>query len=488
MGRIRIICSVLSLLCVAVLLLSSLGVSALWRYFDDAEPVTLEVGTSLFEWVDPIKAGLYITDVTIQTSSGVGVIATEYILPTQLKTNVSMTGRNATITYKITVRNDTDMTYWYLGPVYDRSVNSNGLIGNGVTITTRDLAASNSTNFDTEDWVPPKSERTFYATYTFSSSVQGNVPLLSDDSFGLHMASVSDAFLKVLNDKNSEYGYNYLANAFNTKYTETGSTVIANIGSEASIFTHLFGANLSLNVDGEMKPATIMVERKNVDNSTSSGDAYSTGNLKGCEYTVYVTVDDLKTGQPTVYAVSYTCDENGVWRQIGELYEGKCTTMTDYDSKTEGQQPAFNVDSWLAVKKQYTVVNGVKYEVGYEHGQFDWQDSIEELMTVKDTDFYNSVNNAASNLLKPVCQIIYRYSWNNNAGRWDEFINEKNEGKAGYEQLKAAFDKIKPHSLINNGGFERLLNADRLSRAELVPLLEEIQHAYDYYRTLNPNG
>ena len=103
MGRIKIICSVVSLLCVAVLLLSSLGVSALWRYFDDAEPVTLEVGTSLFEWVDPIKAGLYITDVAIQTSSGVGVISTEYILPTQLKTNVNVTGRNATITYKITV-------------------------------------------------------------------------------------------------------------------------------------------------------------------------------------------------------------------------------------------------------------------------------------------------------------------------------------------------------------------------------------------------
>ena len=103
------------------------------------------MGSSLFEWRDPIKSGLYIVDVTIQSASGVGVTGTEYIHPTQLKTNVSISGRNASITYKITVRNDTDMTYWYLGPVYNRSVDSNALIGNGVSIATRDLATSSST-------------------------------------------------------------------------------------------------------------------------------------------------------------------------------------------------------------------------------------------------------------------------------------------------------------------------------------------------------
>ena len=144
----------------------------------------------------------------------------------------------------------------------------------------------------------------------------------------------------------------------------------------------------------------------------------------------------------------------------------------------------------ILMKKTYTVISGVSYMVGAgeNEGQpFDRCTTITELMSIRgDTEFYNKVNNNSANLLKPVCKIVYSYQHVN--GKYVESINEANRYKDGYDQLKAAFDRLKPNCFINNGGFERLENATSLSRAELVYMLEDIQQAYDYYKAVNPNG
>lgn len=488
MRSIRIACAAISLLCIAAILVSGMGVFALWLYSDGAPaPVVVPVSTSVFEYVEMSK--LYISAVEVHAQGG-AIGECEIIYPTALASSLQVSGRSASITYKITVRNESDMTYWYLGPNFDRTHGQNSLIGisNGIFISTRDLAATSSDSFDTSDWIPPQTERVFYATYTFGANAQGALSLLVDFTFGLHMGSVSDAFLKVLNDKNSEYGYSYLSGSFNDKYAESGSTVLANVGGEAEIFNNLFGANLTVNVDGVDKPATIVIERRDVDNKSATGDAYSgAGAPLGCEYTVYVTVDSLTGGAPTVYALSYTCGADGTWYQIGELYEGTCTVIPDYDSETAGQQPAPNVGEWKASAKTYEVTPDISYKVGYEQGQTeDKYNTIEELMSMPLGNFFNTVNNNSGKLLKPVCTTVYSYTPIN--GRWEESVNAANQHKPGYEQLKAAFDAIKPHCFINNGGFERLEDANSLTRAELIQLLEAVQHAYDYYLSLNPNG
>ena len=59
-------------------------------------------------------------------------------------------------------------------------------------------------------------------------------------------------------------------------------------------------------------------------------------------------------------------------------------------------------------------------------------------------------------------------------------------GKDGYDSLKIAFDKIKPYCYIGNGAQEvKIQNANSLTRGELIPMLEAIQHAYDYYLAVN---
>lgn len=470
----------LSLLC----LFTSLGYAAL---SDDLGIF----GSAEMDYKEP--EGLYISDVSIYAQNGVAVEDVSIVLPTNLQTTNLVTRENGSITYAITVTNKTDVTYWYLGTQWlndnlaNRLINSTG----GIYITTKDNGSLDSTSFDREDWIPPKTDRVFYATYTFGANAQGSVSTIVNFNFGLHMGSVSDEFLRVLNDKTSEFGYYYLADAFNDAYAKKGSTVIGNVGEDAKIFDNLFGSNLTIDVDGNKTPVTIMVERKNMDKNASSGDSYQNSiSLTGCEYTVYISVDNLSNpgAKAEVYAVSYTCGADGRWYQIGELYEGT-STVTDYDPSTSKQDGAFNVSTWEASTKEYWITDDISYKVASKGTgtTSEMLFKLEDLLSDNDNDFYNKVNNNSSKLLKPVCNILYTYMHGSN-GQYTESPNTNNIQKPGYELLKAAFDELKPYCLIENGAQNvRIANANSLTRAQLIPMLERIQNAYDYYQSVNLN-
>ena len=435
--------------------------------------------------------GIYISEVEAISFSGMDEPTQSVVLPTNLNSSFSVDNVNASVTYKITVRNETDMTYWYLGPKTVEASGNNNLINvtNGIVITTKDGSASNSTLFDTSDWVPPRTDRVFYATYVFGSRVQGDVSTLINFSFGFNMVSVSDGFLKVLNDKVSEYGYYYLADAFNKIYSRNGGTVIGNIGNDEDIFNNLFGSSLTLNMNGEDLPVTILVERKNVDGKSTTGDKYSGNNAPaGCEYTVYISVDNLENngGKATVYAVSYTCGSDGTWYMIGELYEGTCT-IEDYKNASTDDNDSFNVSSWRATQNEYTVINNVTYKVGYtqQGTEYDRYVTINQLMSNFDQEFYNKVNNNSASFLQSICKTLYSYTHSN--GKYIESENAANIAKPGYDDLKRAFDRLKPYCLIANGAQEVKLtdSARNLSRAELIQMLEAIQTTYNYYLSVN---
>lgn len=447
-------------------------------------------GTADFKPQEP--EGIYISHVAIHSYNGLSPASESVVLPTNLQSSFRVNSQNATITYQITVHNPTDMTYWYLGIKYIPETENNSIINKtgGIIVRTKDNSSANSQEFDSSDWVPPHTERTFYATYTFGSNAQGNISTFINFSFGLNVDSISDGLLKVLNDKVSDFGYNYLADAFDDQYEENNSTVIGNVGDGEGVFNNLFGSSITVNINGENVPVTVMIERKDVDGKTNTGDNYDGTNVpRGCEYTVYLTTDKLEqTGSDTatVYAVSYTCDAEGTWYMIGELYEGTCSVV-DYDRTTEKFEGAIDVDSWIANPKEYTVIDGVTYKVGYiyQGTEYDKYRTIEELMSKFDQELYNKVNNNSQTLLKSVCTTLYTYKHNN--GMYDEYENTANISNPGYDELKKAFDRIKPFCYIGNGAQEvKLQNANSLSRAELIQMLEAIQKAYDYYLSVNP--
>ena len=442
-----------------------------------------------------VRSGIYITKVEVFSTSSNGItVEHEDIFPTNLKTTVVTSGQSPTVTFAITVYNETDITYWYQGVTAYSDYGQNTQVNkkDGLTITTKDTSASNSGNFDTDDWVPPRTERTFYATYTFGTNARGTVSAMVNFNFGLRIDSVKDNFLQILNDQDpsSPDGYYYLTSLFDN----SGSTILGQVGSDKDDFDVLFGSNPKIQLeDGTEVPVTVMVQRANVDKK-DTGDSYADGSHTGCEYTVYITMDDLSVqgGNVTVYAATYTCGADGVWYQLGELYEGTCPKM-DYETSEPGQpeqyEGAFDLTQWVAVQKRYQVSTNLIYGTGYQHENFNKYVTIGDLMTVKDQDFYNGVNNNLKTaLLMPACNTVYRYE-HAGGGKPREYPNEKNMDKQGYAGLKAAYDKIAPYCINDNGGTDvRIENVQSMTRAELVYLIKQLQTAYDYYCELNPNG
>lgn len=456
-----------------VLAMTVSGVYATWK-FSEAPPndTSVGMGIQLNDFVFAPKETLQITNVELFSTSKAQNVSVNFTHPTYVSSTITSQAENASVTYKVTVWNNTNVTYWYLGPSWQEYFESNNLIGakNGITITTKDNSDDKGRTFDEADWVPPYTERDFYVTYTFGVNAIGSYisTLLSFD-FGIHMDAVHDGFCELLNDKVSTYGYNYIAEVFNQKYAENKTTVIANVGEDKEIFDNLFGGELTINVDGQEVPVTVMIRRDNVDNR-QTGDSYSSsGAPTGCEYTIYITSEALTVGgKPLVYAVSYSNGGVGgvgdTWYQLGQLYEGTAPTKT-YDSQGN---LAFDITKWVATPNEYEFVDGKSYKVGYEQGdQYDKLKTLEQIMSANDQDVYNDIDN--SQILRKVYAVVH---------------SSANYNRAGYDALKQAFEKAAPFYNIYNNGQEVKIKREA-TRAELVPYMVAIQNAYDYYNQVN---
>ena len=413
--------------------------------------------------------GIYISGIDlVSSSSGVEINDYHSVHPTSISTNVNSQS-GGSVTYKVTVCNNSDVTYWYLGQKYMTN-GANALLGasSGITVVTKNDRNDSTSTFNNNDWVPAMTERVFYVTYTYGPDARGDLTNLINFEFGIKIDAISDHFLRVLNDKTSEYGYYYLSNAFDEKYAEDGSTVIGNVGDEQIIFDNLFGRNLKVNLDGTEKSVTVMVCRENVDRKTT-GDAYKPSGPSGCDYTVYVTVEDLDppSGKAEVFAVSYMLGSNGKWKQVGQLYTGEAN-MVDYDKSTSDYEPAFDVHNWKATPKEYKVADGIVYYAGYEQGdQYQKYKTIEEIISADDQNFYNTIDN--SRFLKKVFDIL---------------VANPSDSVPGIANLRVAFENASHFIDIRNDGQEIKVKRN-YTRAEIISFLEAMQMALDYYYDVN---
>ena len=412
----------------------------------------------------PPPKGIFIISVEEVAKKNVEDKGTTYVSPTNIKLNVNASS-GGSITYKVTVENNTGATYWFRGisaPALDGY--SNGLVGSGtgVTITTKDKLSDTKATFDTSDWVPPNTVREFYVVYSFGNRATGNISTLVNFEFGGKVASYGDEILAILNDPDK---YGLLSSAFDNVYAKYGTDVLSNTGADAALFQSLFDTELKL--DG--KDVTITIQRKNVDNK-ATGDAFSPSGPSGCEYTVYITTDDPTTGKPTVQAVSYTTTSDGTWRQIGELYEGTVSTGTYTDS--EGKRyTSLNVNTWIANEKTYTIFsyNGqkVEYIVGATQNgdQFDKYKTIAELMGGHDQDLYNMLNRAP--IIKAADEIL------------DRNVNSE---APEIVLLREAFDKVIIYYVERNKGDFEMISSDKWTRAEVISAFEALGEAMEYYQ------
>ena len=132
------------------------------------------------------------------------------------------------------------------------------------------------------------------------------------------------------------------------------------------------------------------------------------------------------------------------------------------------------MDSWIASKETYTVVdfnNGsgqkkISYNVGLEQGdQYDKLKTLEELMSCKDQDIYNDIDNTG------ILVYVYKTLQNHNGSSHPAIV-----------QLRTAFENMAPYYNVYNNGQEIKIKRDgNTTRSRLIPHLIELQEALDYY-------
>lgn len=409
--------------------------------------------------------GVYITAVEVYSTSAADSIECDFSLPTNHTASVDARSTGGSVMYKITVYNNTDVTYWYVGPKYSTDYGQNSLIGasNGISIRTMDHPSDTTQTFDVNDWVPAQTHRDFYVRYTYGSNAQSVCETMVNFKFDIRMDAVHDEFLAVLNNVNSANSYEQLVSVFETEYANDGSISIST-ESHPEVFASLF-PDLIVNIDGVEREASVTMRRDNLDNDATTGDDYSGSGPDGCEYTLYITVESLTPGtSPTVYAISYSRGANAMgtnWYQVGELYEGTAHINAD---------GSINYDTWTATHKTYEIADGITYVVGAPNGdQYDIMKTLGQLISAEDQDVFNQIDN--TNIFKKAYDIIQKH---------------KGSDDPAVEGLRVVFQDASKFYVNHNNGQEFKVVRNTYTRAEIIYALKNIQAAMDYYYQAYP--
>lgn len=339
-----------------------------------------------------IPSGLFIVDIQHTTTTRIDVNNYNFIThTTTVDTTISKSRSNQTgsVTYTITVYNNTKYEYAYRDIYYQS--NLSGYNGNSIL---SDSSGNNSINITTSfpngKIVKPGEYLTFTATYNLGSSLSRstNYKNLVNFQFGINVESeaaaidaVHSKFLDILNTSST---YNTLYEAIDDKfdgYNEWTSNYIGNVSdavdADSMTVETLFAGQLNMLINGQTKPATVLIKHENLDDNPNTGDDYSvkynnsstSTTYRGCEMTLYLTTDGLNTayGNAHVYVTVFTCDRDengnivGDWYNIGDSYLGTAP-IVGYRGESGGTG-SFVTDNWVASAATYTPVNGYSYTV-----------------------------------------------------------------------------------------------------------------------------
>ena len=411
--------------------------------------------------------GVYIKDVEVVSTSGANSIVCDYILPTNYVVEADASRTGGSVTYKITFHNNTDVTYWYIGQKKDNAVDQNILVGqnNGITVTTKDQLSDSYSTFNTDDWIPPQTERVVYVTYSYGSNAQSVCSTMINYHFDIRMDAVHDEFLAVLNNIKAPDSYEYLTGVFDTHNAQTGGVTITT-ESHPEVFANLF-EDLVVNIDGQERQASVVIRRENIDRDGTSGDTYGDGSPSGCEYTLYITVEGLTPGsQPTVYAIAYSRGTTGMgdqWYQVGELYEGTAPVKAD---------GTIDYANWVATTKTYEVADNIYYNVAQKNGdQYDLLKTMEQLISTDDQDIFNDIDN--THIFKKVYDILQQHQYSTDPAVLG---------------LREVFEEISIFYNNLNNGQEFKVVRNTYTRAEIIPAIKKLQKALDYYYQAYPGN
>lgn len=339
--------------------------------------------------------GIYITSVSSGTPTRLNLNSAEQIpYTTNLSSDVGKTNSRqaGNITYTITVKNNTPYIYAYSGIEYSSNIggdyNGNSSLGSASNYR---ISVSVS-GISTSTLLYPGDEITFTSTYTYGRYMSAtDYKTLVNYKFGVNIDSVGDvaidAVLKqfgvILNDTSDGGAYETLADKIDDKFDGNPNNgwktnYIGNVADSSSADSQtvnmLFQGKLHITVDGEEVDVTVMIKREDVDGNLQTGDSYTSVHpnggrfsASGCEYTLYITTDELNRSMSSapVYAAVFTCNvlDDGSysnWYMVGDMYEGTAQVVGYEGGESTG---SFNTETWKATTKTYTVTDDYSYRV-----------------------------------------------------------------------------------------------------------------------------
>lgn len=426
--------------------------------------------------------GLFIVEIDDTSSSGLAANQYEYWeYTTTVDSALRKSTRNVagTVTYEITVYNNTQKTYAYRGLYYQNSLNNY----NGNSYISQSADGGNiaiTTSFPNGRTVPAGEELVFYATYTVGADLSRNTTwsTLVNYQFGINVDSVEEArsavitkFADILNTTST---YETLYDKIDDKFSgaEWTSNYIGNVTDSSSAdsmtVNTLFAGHLQMVINGEENPITVLIKHENVDNNTQTGDDYTavSGNNVfrgyGCEFTLYMTTSDLsnRNVSPPVYVAVFTCDRNadgscGTWYMIGEPYVGTAQIVGYEGGEHTG---SFDTGTWRSTDTTYTPVDGYSYRITANK-------TIKEIVLEVDADAIARLQTMLAEAKKILDDNIY-------AGT----------GMEALERIYLAYTKA--GDLFTENADGSITVSTNARRAQIVPHLQEIALALSAFEGL----
>lgn len=307
---------------------------------------------------------IFITNAYVKSTSNMTATVDSY---TQTVMNNTVTFNGAattgTVTYTVTVRNNTHFVSYYQGVTYDGAVLNNSAITK--------VAASITPN-DEKNPFNTEQSKTFDITLTYT---KGSNPSTISTFINIKFSELTEKeqavdialerFDDILNNE-TEQGSTFEQLRYEMESGDglsgRNETYIGNvIGSSSSdsaavnsLFTDASGNNnLTLDIDGKKTSVTVMIKYEDV-----TGDDVP-------EMTIYLTPDKI-TGSilnrplVTVYAAVFKSKEETnadgstvtSWSLYGQLYKGEATTNA-YSGSFFASSDSFNTDTWKSTLQYY---------------------------------------------------------------------------------------------------------------------------------------
>lgn len=290
-----------------------------------------------------------------QGLNGTNTKVNSYI-STVLNSTTTLQNSSSTVTYDITLYNNSNYVYVFNGEKYLDTAYDN----TNITYTITGLKKG--------DEIKANSYLTFSVTFKYKNGANTQNKVLNSvinyefvpaEEYipEIAVSGALEQFEIILNSS----GYDTLTNQMGKTALNGGNrpsdsyigNVVGSSSADTSTLNQLFtvdGDNkLKLVINGETTNVTAMIKREKIDGDNSTGDG------SGNEFTIYMTAYDFegtKWGQKiSVYAAVFTKDSSGKWYQLGPMYEGQAT-VNNYDGILGlfGDRNSFNTGTWESTK------------------------------------------------------------------------------------------------------------------------------------------